>query len=370
MGSANKKRKKIRLLDRIDSSVSLPRKVLLEYGRVIYDSDISQDKIKELSSQGLYGKYFVDRMASIQDLICLTNSGRAQSKNYLLELEPVPTAEQLAWAKSVRDGGKWVLPLPEGYSRLGEDDVIIRPWGYGNGDRTTERVMARQLSIVDKPPAGGTIVLVNWYVTPLDRDELLFEYMCKSGSNMLGGSIRVERENGHYVFVVERGSTMDRCVAWPCGNFVVYIEMPKRLWDKMIPRYLEKYPSDWKEKWKIDLNGMMLRRLDKAIKLMTDNLDGPLEQLRYSFQRYPFDEGWRYAMRVAMTGDLQAFHTKGIESIFESWIKQPADKITLADYRNAMLAHRKELLARTIAERDRIARDGYVKPANEKPKEP
>ena len=353
-------------LDREDGRFSLPSRIFREAGRTIVDVHLTAKLREQKVLDGTWGEYVSGLVSDRQSLIHRHYPDDPVSNDSASELEPIPTKDQLDWANTLPE--RWVLALLDGFSLIagGRAKAHIHPWDFGVFGRTTSRVQVGQFAMPDKPPSGGITVYVNWYPNPLSRDDLLFEYMSVAAVHGIGGesgTIKLENEGHHVIALMELDrSSKNYRVAWPSGNFVVYIEMPKRHWKAMVPRYLEKYPSDWSKKWDLELDAMMLQRLDRAVKLMSENIDGPLEYLRYSFQRYPFDEGYRYAMRVALIGDLFNFHNTAVKTIFENWAKTPPDQLRLQDYRDAMLAHRRELLARVIAERDRVARDGYVRP--------
>jgi hypothetical protein len=361
-------------LDRADGNSSLPSRILREVGRNIVTVPVNNELLKQKKSEGTWWDYVPGLVPDRQSVIRYDWPDALTYHDSVSELKPIPTGEQLAWADTLPE--RWVLPLPDGFSLIagGRAKARIHPCEFGIFGRTTSRVQVGQFAIPDKPPSGGITVYVSWYPKPLDREDLLFEYMSVAnvrGIDRKSGTIELESEGPHVVALMKHErSSMNYRAAWPSGNFVVYIEMPKRHWKAMVPRYLEKYPSDWTRKWDLDLNAMMLRRLDRAVQLMTENIEGPLEYLRYSFQRYSFDEGYRYAMRVSLTGDLYTFHHDAVKRIFDDWVKGPPDRLRLSDYRDAMLAHRRELLARVIAERDRVARDGYVQPPSTPGQEP
>lgn len=51
-------------------------------------------------------------------------------------------------------------------------------------------------------------------------------------------------------------------------------------------------------------------------------------------------------------------HFKRIEAIHDAWVNTSADNIELATYRDAMIAYRRELIARITAIRDRTEKHG------------
>jgi hypothetical protein len=104
---------------------------------------------------------------------------------------------------------------------------------------------------------------------------------------------------------------------------------------------------------------------------MNVNIDGPLEWVRYSFRTYPFDDAFRRIMWIMPRSGSVAprlvapnnrtwlgYHDDSIEAIHAAWVKAPASDLKLADYRQAMVAYRRDLINKLSAVRATIERDG------------
>lgn len=336
-----------------------PEQVWKDAGRVVVKISTSTVNSRAMIEQGTWTQFVRSKMSSDEDIFGCDFSDKPKFTS-LGELEPVPTKEQLEWANGLPD--RWLLPLLDGYRHDVKPKGLIATWNQMDNGNTSRVAAAHNAS--PKKGSGGMDVFVCWYDRPLSTEQVLFEII-GTANWYEGYRIKLEKVGASIVTMRDDRERKQLYLAWPSGNFIVMLRIPPGMRGQELPRYLERYPSTWTKAWDLDLRGLMVKELTEAIEQMSRNVDGPLEFLRYSFRVYPFDEGFRRARRaIAHFGPFYDFHKQSLETIKTNWIKTPADQIKVADYREAMLAHRRELITRLIAERDRMIRDG-IEPKGE-----
>jgi hypothetical protein len=339
--------------------VPIPRRIFGEVGREVVVIPTSLSECEAKTKDGTWAQYVREKMQSDDGVYSCMFSDNP-NYNSLSELEPTPTKEQLEWAQGLPD--RWLLPPLDGYRHAVKPKGLIATWDQLDNGNTARVAAAQNMSPIKG--SGGMDAYVCWYDRPLSTEGVLFEFIGTANSEE-GYRIKLEKVGGAIVTIREDRERKQLYLAWPSGNFIVMLRMPPGMRGQELPRYLERYPSNWTKTWDLDLRGLMVKELTEAIEQMSRNVDGPLEFLRYSFRVYPFDEGFRRARRaIAHFGPFYDFHKQSLENIKTNWIKTPADQIKVADYREAMLAHRRELITRLIAERDRMTRDG-IEPKGE-----
>jgi hypothetical protein len=158
-------------------------------------------------------------------------------------------------------------------------------------------------------------------------------------------------------------------IYWQSGRFIVHLQVPKAHVSSVTKSYLAKYPPTWDGQVDFDKLRLTLQVLNRSLATMQKHIDDPLEFLRYSFRRYPFDLAFIDALNVILGEDsnqLRSQHEDGVKEIHRVWSETPAATIRLADYHEAMLKHRGELMTAILMIRDRVQKYGYKRGENKR----
>ncbi len=331
------------------AAVPLPDQVWADLPRRVVPIQISLDAANGKVRDGSWIPFVQSQVSSLEDVVLCVYGDKKGDLDYT-EFEPTPTPDQEAWCHGLVD--RWLIPLPDGYVQAGLAAGHISAWNkwyWGNSSRIH---VVR--GAAPKVGSGGPSDHVYWYDRAMSDEDMLVEVAGASEK------LEIRKEFGQYVCLYpEWGDQSLRAeVAWPSGQFLVRLSVPRVLYKAEVTAYLEKYPSSWKNQIEYDPQRLMLQVLNKAIADMSKHIDGPLESLRYSFRTYPFDDACRRAWNILPSNDRYQRHRDAVEAIRNDWAKTPANQIKLSDYHDAMLVYRREVIAGIIAERDRIAKEG------------
>jgi hypothetical protein len=327
--------------------VPLPDFFWKEVGRGLVRSAVNRDAGQRMLDEKAWIALVRRRMASIEDVI-IAEYEKSPDRELYAELKPIPTREQEEYIDKVVE--RWLIPIPVEFEKAGPARAYVSTWNTCTWEGSA-RIAAKQRGI-PKKGSGGRIEKVYWFDRPMTGRDMLIEI---AGANH---RLRLVREFGHTIAILDGYGEARRVVAWPCGQFLVYLDFATNLYESIVKAYLGKYPSSWVAQVEYDPRRLILEVLNEMIPEMNKNIDGPLEYLRYSFRTYPFDSACWRAWRILPEDGLEASHKKRVLELHELWAKSPLDKIKLSDYRDAMLVHRREVIDAIVSERDRIGKEG------------
>jgi len=327
---------------------------------------MNEAELKAMASDKTLDAFVRSKTASLDDIVKVVYGDKPGEWNSG-ELAPSPTPEQAAWALTLPD--TWLAPVPEGYvSILRNGTGYISAWNKWAWNNTSRIQIER--SCVPKKSlgvTGGPSDHVFWYDRSMSDDDMLIEVASHQPD------LKIIKLHGQYIAehrkIGSEGGWKE--VSWPSGQFMIRLEMPDRLYPGHVKSYLDKYPSRWRDRIEYDPKALILRVVDRELTTMNANIEGPLEWVRYSFRTYPFDDAFRRIIKIIPRSGLVAprlvapnnrtwlgYRDDSIEAIHAAWVKTPASDLKLADYREAMVAYRRDLINKLSAVRAIIARDG------------
>jgi hypothetical protein len=312
------------------------------------------EKSLEMMKQRMLAPHLRSYMSSIEDVIICNYDDKPDYRSPF-ELKPIPTLEQEQFLKTLSD--KWLIPLPQGFSVTSQGRGIWYVWKPII--RTTAILKAGRGAVKTKSQ-GGLSETVYWYGRNLSADEAML------ASIRLNRTLEPYNAYGH-TFLRPRRKGVDEDnqpeLFWSSGPFLVHLRMPEDRKQEITKAYLEKYPPTWNGQVRYEPTRLALQVLEQTIPELQKHREGPLEYLRYSFRRYPFDVAFEDAVGVLppeVSNWLREYNENKINEIQTTWSQTPVDKIKLDDYKQALFAHRQLMIDKIIAARDRIEKHGIA----------
>jgi hypothetical protein len=319
---------------------------------------------KKEQEKGSWSEYLRAKTDRPDHLILLYLSDKPE-RYWPVEFEPVLTISQEAYRKSLPV--QWLVPLPDSFSESLSKGTIFT-WNV-DADTCNARIRVGRTSAPrNNGGKGGMLEQIYWFDHDLSVDEAMIAVMANDW--------QVEsHEQFNHSFLWrdwDYGSFSGpefAWIYWQSGRFIIHLRVPKAEVSEVAKSYLAKYPPTWDGQLDFNQQRLTLHVLNRSLVTMEKHIDDPLEFLRYSFRRYPFDAAFIDALNIILgeaANDLRSQHEKGVERIHTTWAETPKDKMRLEDYRAALLIHRRELLSSISAIRDRVKAHGYKRGNNKK----
>ena len=343
-----------------------PDSVWAEASRRLVTVRIEKSEVDRMVEEKTWHAFVRSKAESVDD-IGMYMYGDNLGERWYCELAPTPTPEQAAWARTLPD--TWLAPVSEGYvSILRNGTGYINAWNKWAWNNTS-RIQVERSCVPKKSlgVTGGPSDHVFWYDRSMSDDDMLIEVASHQPD------LKIIKLRGQYIAEHRKIGTEGgwKEVSWPSGQFMIRVEIPDRLYPDHVKSYLDKYPSRWRDRIEYDPKALILQVVDRELAALNANIDGPLEWIRYSFRTYPFDDALRRIMWIMPRSGSVApsifapngrtwhqYHNDSIEAIHAAWVKASASDLKLADYREAMVAYRRDLIKKISAVRAIIARDG------------
>jgi hypothetical protein len=330
----------------------LPASVWKDLNRPGVYIETTDAEFKQLNEQGKWGDSLRQHAHDESDLIWLHTENYSPGYYSPCELEPCLTPEQKKIENSLP--AAWLLPTPKGFETV-EEGGVINVWKpYGPVFDSRAKCYRRTFS--KREGQSGTTERLFWFDHPMSADEMTLQAIANDGQ------LDIRKQFDHQILWHHSNDSFEKdrpIVCWQSGQFLVWIEAPREVYKDIVQNYIEKYPPTWDSDLRYEPTRLALGVLDQSLLELEQHVDGPLEYLRYSFRRYPFDIALTRCFGVLPgSGAIKRAYEARLAEIQEAWAATPADQIKLSDYRDAIVSYRREIISTIRAARDRIAAHG------------